>query len=160
MNANRTRIIVGILIGSFLSTIAPNHASASEPPDKYKTYSVLDIGKPGVPRLTPGQMAWLERIHCTPTYGKIWSHLRFSTLPAYNVPLIVYDGKDFGLVGAGAHVIGAPCDEYFEPFRLGLYPAPADAACESPTPLPVAAASKNCANRRRPMPPHSARDNP
>jgi hypothetical protein len=63
------------------------------------TYSVLDVGKRGIPKLGEPQMAWLRLIHNDPTYGPQWRHLRWTLVPEDHLPLVVfqYAGQDFDL---------------------------------------------------------------
>jgi hypothetical protein len=160
-----TAVTASVCLTPYSAAFAADAASKN-PPDRYKTYSVLEIGKAGVPRLTRVQLDWMNRIHCTPAYAKAWRHLRFATIVNYAVtPLTVYDGRDVLLdLPSGAHVIGAPCDYVFDPFRVGTIALPPDlcAALDGP---PVS--KTNCAkpsfeprrSERKPTLPRS-RDRP
>ncbi|HMD02170.1 MAG TPA: hypothetical protein VKG44_04310 [Candidatus Baltobacteraceae bacterium] len=109
-------------------------------PSICETYSVLDLGKAGVPVLVPAQLAWLKRIHATPAYASQWKHLRFVARTTYDgkLPLIVFDARgeaEIGLPGV-YHVIGEPCTLYYHPDEDTEQTLPGDSTCRS-TPAPV-----------------------
>jgi len=135
-------MIVAAASLELLVSLANARAAASSPtpaPDQYATYSVLALGKSTSATLTRAQLAWLRKIRESSSYRAAWRHLRFSLAPTGGiVPLVVYDDRDTNIVGAGAHILGAPCNVLFDPFRRGVFGAPPDATCEAPTPKPVA----------------------
>lgn len=108
----------------------------------YGTYSVLDVGKPGVPRLTSTQREWLHLIHRAPFYSKRWEHLRFRLrkFRAYKpgeivTPLIVidlrgwYPGKKGALRDPSVHIIGEPCNAWYRLVERAPT-APSSASCD------------------------------
>lgn len=115
----------------------------------FGTYSVLDVGKPGVPALTSSQQRWLHLIHSTKAYAARWPHLRFAPQPPpthstapKQPPLIVFDPLEWtgspSDPGANFHVIGEPCNAYYAPVSRS-YIGPSDSACSNDhTPAPVA----------------------
>ena len=96
------------------------------------TYSILDVGKVGVPKLTAPQLAWIDRVKSSHRYSKIANDLRFIITPS-STPLTIYDrcGGGWGeprdlckptrgivpraanetLWGSTYHVIGGGCSE-------------------------------------------------
>jgi hypothetical protein len=106
----------------------------------FGTYSVLDVGKPGVPQLTRLQARWLHLIHAVPEYKKRWSYLRFTKQPGNNYPsvppLVVFDAQGFDQViktdvgGAppSFHVIGEPCNAMYVP-QTRMYHGETSAVC-------------------------------
>jgi hypothetical protein len=103
----------------------------------YATFAVTDIGKPGVPALTPRERRWLKMIASVPAYGKRWAFLRFATARGYaRPPLVVFDAGDWfpeyrGIIGF--HIIGEPCNTWFDPRADALRPT-TEAACTNPPP--------------------------
>ncbi len=57
------------------------------------TYRVLDIGKPGIPKLDARLMRWLKVIERSRLYRNYVSDLRFSMLPTGSVPLLVFSTR-------------------------------------------------------------------
>lgn len=87
----------------------------TEVPRTIRTYSVLDVGKPGVPLLTRLQKAWLALIKRAPGYRKIWKTLRFLPMNDDKLPLTALDpGPSWKDGGAwqGFHIIGDDCNAY------------------------------------------------
>ncbi len=148
-------------VASMKSTSKAEAAGSSPSPtperDQYATYSVLTLGKSAAVTLTRPQLAWLRKIHGSRSYHGAWKHLRFSLAPTHGiVPLVVYDDRDTNIVGAGAHILGAPCNILFDPFRRGVFGAPPDASCEAPTPRPVVRHAASDAASRSPGGPTGA----
>ena len=101
-----------------LSKITAYPVVIPRPALAFGTYSVLDLGKPLIPKLTRAQARWLRRIEESRKYRSRRRHLRFSMLSAPIVPLIVYDDLGDGnstFAGRSYHVIGGPCRELFVP---------------------------------------------
>jgi hypothetical protein len=129
-------ISLSALVSSQLGALADVSTPTVEPTDQYPTYSVLSIGKPTVPKLNVEQERWLHRIYDTPAYRPVWRYLRFSMeADRRYAPFKVFDGRNLQI--AGAHIIGAPCDLWFDPFRHGIRAIPSDVACAEPTPAPI-----------------------
>jgi hypothetical protein len=113
----------------------------------FGTYSVLDVGKPGVPPLTTLQARWLHLIHAVPAYAKRWQYLRFVKQPAKKLPpdppLIVFDAQgldrlsesDVAAYEAWFHAIGEPCSAAYTPSRK-MYVGETSAACSPDQLLP------------------------
>jgi hypothetical protein len=105
----------------------------------FGTYSVLDVDKPGVPKLTSIQLRWLGLIRKAPGYQKRWPYLRFTLQPAHlhlkgATPLVVFDADDWNPKHAGFglfHVIGEPCNAAWSPDRHS-YVGPSEASCLGP----------------------------
>lgn len=110
----------------------------------YGTYSVIDAGKAGAPKLTAIEYKWLDLIRRTPAYSRRWGHLRFKRRefamyqPGQIVtPLIVIDIGDWrpGMKGAVRdpqfHVIGEPCSAWYALVE-GRYTGTTSASCEGP----------------------------
>lgn len=105
----------------------------------FGTYSVLDVGKPGVPQLTTLQARWLHLIHAVPAYAKRWEYLRFVKQPNNYPsvpPLVVFDAQGLDRlsqrdVGPGArfHVIGEPCSAMYQP-EIKDYIGTTSASCQ------------------------------
>jgi hypothetical protein len=107
----------------------------------FGTYSVLDVGKPGVPQLTTLQARWLHLIYAVPTYRKRWSYLRFAKQPPphdpSDPPLAVFDAQgldrliktDVGGVPPSFHVIGEPCNAMYVP-QTRMYHGETSVVCE------------------------------
>ena len=109
----------------------------------FGTYSVLDVGKPGVPHLTARQAHWLDLIRKSPGYSKRWPHLRFTrqmpSLYRSVPPLIVFDVDEWtpAIIGLSPfHVIGEDCNAYYEIRDRGYY-GPSSASCEGPPHFPA-----------------------
>lgn len=114
----------------------------------FGTYSVLDVGQPGVPKLTTLQARWLHLVHAVPAYAKWWQHLRFvkqspnkyPSLP----PLLVFDAQGLDRLSEGDaaayeawfHVIGEPCYATYTPSRK-IYVGQTSAACSAELLPPV-----------------------
>jgi hypothetical protein len=104
----------------------------------FHTYSVLDVGRTGVPALTVAQSHWLHRVHDAPGYQKRWKSLRFvdpAAAPRLGAapPLIVFDpdGWTPALNAPGMfHVIGQACDAFYS-ITGYQYVAPSSASCET-----------------------------
>lgn len=113
----------------------------------FGTYSVLDVGKPGVPQLTTLQARWLHLIHAVPAYAKRWQYMRFVKQPRNKYlsvpPLVVFDAQALDRLSesnvaayeAWFHVIGEPCSATYVPSR-DLYVGQTSAACSSDQLLP------------------------
>jgi hypothetical protein len=113
----------------------------------FGTYSVLDVGKPGVPQLTTLQARWLHLIHAVPAYRKKWQYLRFVKQPPNKYPLVpplvVFDAQgsddfsesDIAATEAWFHVIGEPCKATYSPSRK-MYVGETSAACSPDQLLP------------------------
>jgi hypothetical protein len=114
----------------------------------FGTYSVLDVGKTGVPQLTTLQARWLHLIHAVPTYRKRWSYMRFVKQPSPKLPsdppLVVFDAQgidrenEHDLAAAPSpwfHVIGEPCNFTYSP-QSRSYVAETSAACSPEQLLP------------------------
>lgn len=104
------------------------------------TYSVLDVGKAGVPRLSRAELNWLHRIRGTPAYAMRWKHLRFVTgLHPRGLPLIVFDDEGQAAYGLGGlyAIIGIPCGGIYDPTE-GMVEAMPMSACVGATSEPVA----------------------
>jgi hypothetical protein len=107
----------------------------------FGTYSVLDVGKPGIPQLSTIQTRWLHLIHAVPEYRKRWSYLRFTRQPENNYPsvppLIVFDAlgldrvikTDVGGAFPSFHVIGEPCNAMYSP-QMRMYHGETSAVCQ------------------------------
>jgi hypothetical protein len=107
----------------------------------FGTYSVVDVGKPGVPQLTKLQARWLHLIHAVPAYAKRWQYLRFVRQPEKNLPsdppLVVLDAQgtdrlsesDVAATEAWFHVIGEPCNATYSPARR-IYVGETSAVCQ------------------------------
>lgn len=101
----------------------------------FGTYSVLDVDKPGVPKLTFTQAHWLGLIRKAPGYQKRWPYLRFTFQPPHlhlkgATPLVVFDpdGWTPKFVGGLFHVIGEPCNAAWSP-ETQSYMGPSESAC-------------------------------
>lgn len=106
----------------------------------FGTYSVSDVGKPGVPQLTTLQARWLHLIYAVPTYRKRWSYLRFVKQPPphdpSDPPLAVFDAQGTNRLGETDpvaamgvfHVIGLPCNAMYSPSRK-MYVGETSAVC-------------------------------
>jgi hypothetical protein len=148
MRCATTSLCYGVVVVAALLCMRIAASAAGWPTDPqlakwivYKTYSVLDVGKPRVPTLDRAQRLWLRRIRATPAYRSSWRYLRFSTIVFKKyAPLTVIDSRNVDIT-SGIQVIGAPCGLYFNPYRQGLYAAPQDVACNPPTPEPLVPAS-------------------
>jgi hypothetical protein len=113
----------------------------------FGTYSVLDVGKPGVPPPTTLQARWLHLIHAVPAYKRRWSYLRFVKQPEPKLPsdppLVVFDAQridrlsesDVAAYEAWFHVIGEPCSATYSPSRK-IYVGETSAACSPDQLLP------------------------
>jgi hypothetical protein len=134
---SQTRVAThsGVTISSV--DLGPNHGW-------YNTYSVFDIGKPGVPKLTPRQRAWLELVHGASAYKSRWQTLHFALpseppYPHHATPLIVFDAYDWKPgttpLGMRFQVIGSPCTVWYG-IEQDDYVATTEASC-SQTPPPV-----------------------
>jgi hypothetical protein len=107
----------------------------------FGTYSVLDVGKPGVPQLTTLQARWLHLIHAVPEYKKRWSYFRFTKQPENNYPsvppLVVFDAQgldrliktDVAGVPPSFHAIGEPCNAMYSP-QMRTYVGDTSVVCE------------------------------
>jgi hypothetical protein len=105
----------------------------------FGTYSVLDVGEPGVPQLTTLQARWLHLIHAVPAYTKRWQYLRFVKQPAKKLPsdppLVVFDAQgtdrlsESEVVGARFHVIGEPYNAMYD-MEMRNYIGSTSAVCQ------------------------------
>jgi hypothetical protein len=114
----------------------------------FGTYSVLDVGKPGVPQLTALQARWLHLIRAVPAYAKRWQYSRFAKQPPNKYPsvppLVVFDAQgldrlsenDVAAYEAWFHVIGEPCYATYTPSRK-MYVGQTSAACSADQLLPL-----------------------
>ncbi len=120
------------------------------------TYSVLDVGKPGVPHLSSRQQAWLGLIRRSPGYAARWKYLRFTVrlitvngtqggrLLPLKVPLVVFYARGwtpaFAHYDAPFHIIGEPCRFDFDPVTDGATADVIEACAKDggwPTPPPI-----------------------
>jgi hypothetical protein len=89
---------------------------------RFRLYSVLNIGKPGTPKLTAEQIAWVRRVEASPYYSKSLGALWFSPFPSVKHPLIIVVGDLSSAVMNGDErgavsdywVIGDPCNDAFD----------------------------------------------
>jgi hypothetical protein len=106
-----------------LSAVAAVLLGAGASPSD-EVYRVADVGKPGVPTLTPPQLSWISRIERTPYYKSRLQTLWFTTLrPAKgDPPLLVFNTFSTNRdavepnshhLRAGFWVIGEPCNVLF-----------------------------------------------
>ena len=99
------------------------------------SYPARDAFRDHAVKLSAAQRKWLLRIMRSTTYGKEDKpFLHFAPIAAKGVPLVVYVDDDPPTIGQ--HIIGAPCNLYFNARAGTVFPA-TEGACAPPTPLPV-----------------------
>jgi hypothetical protein len=123
-------LLTGLLLAICGTAVAATPQPLPTAPG-YGTYSVLDIGKGGIPQLTAHQRAWLQLIHDDPTYRSRWRHLRFAPRVAEDhLPVVVFDadpetqGHVFSLAYDQFLIIGDACNAAFDPSEGGINALP------------------------------------
>ncbi len=113
-------------------TAAPSQAAL------YETYPISAAFSLSGPDLSSAQRNWIARVLKSPAYGAHRSRLRFAnTSGGPNVPIVVYvDRAGTGETDRGGHVIGEPCNVWFDPVVHGVFPG-TGALCAPPTPKPI-----------------------
>jgi len=99
------------------------------------TYPVNAAFSRNGPHLTAQERAWILRVARSRAYRNL--PLRFAPLKGFTTPIVVYANlPGVGGIRRGGHIIGEPCQDWFDPVAGAIYPASA-AACSPPTPKPV-----------------------